>query len=90
MEEKLEVGKETGGGEEKEEKEVAVYTKEADDAESDRMRSIKETIEMLDLDGKGNKPQPDWVKSIDLQQYNGLAVVTIPGTALSKHQYYAV
>ena len=90
MEEKLEVGKETGGGEEKEEKEVAVYTKEADDAESDRMRTIKETIEMLDLDGKGNKPQPDWVKSIDLQQYNGLAVVTIPGTALSKQQYYVV
>ena len=82
MEEKLEVSKETGGREEKEEKELAVDTKEADDAESDRWRTIKETIEMLDLDSKGCKPQPDWVKSINLQQYNGFA--------LSKHQYYAV
>lgn len=48
------------------------------------MRTLKETIEMLDLDGKGDKPQPDWVKSIDLQQYNGMAVVTIPGAALSE------
>ena len=56
-----------------------------DQGEDDsRMRTLKETIEMLDLDGKGNKPQPDWAKSIDLQQYNGLAVVTIPGSALSK------
>ena len=88
MEEKLEVGKEAGGGEEtKEEKSIVVEdSREANDAENDRMRTIKETIEMLDLEGKGNKPQPDWVKSIDLQQYNGLAVVTIPGTALSMYK----
>ena len=46
-----------------------------------RMRTLKEIIEVLDLDGTGNKPQP---KNIDLQQYNGLAVVTIPGSALSE------
>ena len=64
----MDVGKESGGREEtKEEKSVVVDNREANDAENDRMRTIKETIEMLDLEGKGNKPQPDWVKSIDLQ-----------------------
>ena len=83
----MDVGKESGGREEtKEEKSVVVDNREANDAENDRMRTIKETIEMLDLEGKGNKPQPDWVKSIDLQQYNGLAVVTIPGTVLSMYK----
>lgn len=77
-EEKLEVGEDVVG----EEKKTSVLDEQDD--EDERMRTIKETIEMLDLDGKGNKPQPDWMKSIDLQQYNGLAVVTIPGAALSK------
>ena len=45
---------------------------------------------MLDLEGKGNKPQPDWAKNIDLQQYNGLAVVTIPGSALSEFVYVII
>ena len=83
----MDVGKESGGREEtKEEKSVVVDNREANDAENDRMRTIKETIEMLDLEGKGNKPQPDWVKSIDLQQYNGLAVVTMPGTVPSMYK----
>ena len=80
MEEKLDVEGETGGEEKKKEDKNSAM----DDQDDGRMRTLKETIEMLDLDGKGNKPQPDWAKNIDLQQYNGLAVVTIPGSALSE------
>ena len=78
MDEKLEVEEEIGGGGKKETK-IIVQGERG----SNRMRTLKETIEVLDLDGTGNKPQPDWAKNIDLQQYNGLAVVTIPGSALS-------
>ena len=79
MDEKLEVEEEIGGGGKKETK-IIVQGERG----SNRMRTLKETIEVLDLDGTGNKPQPDWAKNIDLQQYNGLAVVTIPGSALSE------
>jgi len=72
------------GDEKKEEKTDAVVEVDQEEEDEDRVFTIKETIEMLDLDGKSNKPQPDWVKTIDLQQYNGLAVVTIPGAALSE------
>ena len=79
MDEKLELEGEIGVADKKEPK-IIVQS----DKIGGRMRTLKETIEVLDLDGTGNKSQPDWAKNIDLQQYNGLAVVTIPGSALSE------
>lgn len=63
---------------------VTVDDNNDDDEDDTRLFSIKETIEMLDLDGTGDKPQPEWAKNIDFQHYNGLAVVTIPGSALGE------
>ena len=44
------------------------------------VQEIKQTLELLDGTGDSNK-QSSWMDSIDIQQYNGVAVVTIPGSA---------
>jgi len=50
--------------------------KESDDT----VQEIKQTLEMLDVTGDSSQ-QSSWMDSIDIQQYNGVAVVTIPQSA---------
>ena len=57
-------------------KESELEEKESDDT----VQEIKQTLEMLDVTGDSSN-QSSWMDSIDIQQYNGVAVVTIPQSA---------